>query len=222
MDNTLLKFKLNNPKNLSAIPENTADMPHTPRGFQSYDNEQASGQYIRKNRKNIILNPSPRNQLNYPMDNKFCGVTAPYYKQVLGNANFVRGNQFGVAYPYTPETRSQEFVLNNSNDDQYPLDSNNNNNIVMRKRSPFYPYPNFNYTKDNRYQTYPHIKKYKEGQPIYNYKYGRSEGIPEGRYNPFLVENFSSGYNNIFRSKNTCYLGYVLIIGIILLYFFRR
>ena len=62
----------------------------------------------------------------------------------------------------------------------------------------------------------------KEGQPIYNYQYGRSEGIPEGRYNPFLVENFSSDYNNIFRGENTCYLGYALIIGIILLYFFRR
>lgn len=218
MDNLLLKFNLNNPKKLSNVPQNIADTPHTPRGFQSYDREQASGQYIAKPFLRRLLNPAPRNQLNYPMDNRFKGTTAPFYKQVLGNANFVRGNQFGLSYPYSSMPESVETINPTLRQGGDPLDYLNEN-IVMRKNSPFYPYPNYKFTKNPDYQTYPHIKRYLKGQPIYNYPYGRAEGIPEGVYNPFLVENFENKCT--MGKNNTAYVGLILVIGILLLYAFR-
>ena len=219
MDNLLLKFNLNNPKKLSNIPKNVADTPHTPRGFQSYEREQASGQYKAKPFLKKLLKPAPRNQLNYPTQNRFHGLTAPYYKQVLGNGNFVRGNEFGLSYPFHSKPESTEIESPTLRQGREPLDYLNSD-IVMRKRSPFFPYPNFDYTKNPDYQTYPHTRRYVKGQPIYNYPYGRQEGIPEGVYNPFLVENFGNRKCSMGKN-NTAYVGLFLVIGILLLYTFR-
>lgn len=79
-----------------------------------------------------------------------------------GNANFVRGNKFSVNYNRNKIYRGleREIEINQPEivDSQYYKNNTN-----------FYPYPNFNYTKNKNYKTYPHSKSYSNnGIPFYH------------------------------------------------------
>ena len=52
--------------------------------------------------------------------------------------------------------------------------------------------------KKKDYWTYPHEKRFLNMQPIYKYPYGKVIGIPEGKYNPFLLEGFYQKKNKDF------------------------
>ena len=87
-----------------------------------------------------------------------------------------------------------------------------NAKIVVRNQDPFYPYPSQKLLENKNYGSYSHEHKYLNGQPIFNYGAGLMEG---GGRNPYLVEGFSTSYNN---KNGRVGLGIGLVLLILILY----
>lgn len=192
-----LNFNLNQPKMLSSTTMNSVNTPFTPNGFQEYSSSPAANSKKRYIYEKKYLKPAPRDQTLVPTDVEYKGKIAQYYKEVLGNGNFVRGNQFGVKYPYEEMKPLWQQIDNptvkySSPDNlDKPVDYlESNAKIMMRHNSPYYPYPSLGLEKKKDYWTYPHEKRFLNMQPIYKYPFGKTIGIPEGKYNPFLLESF--------------------------------
>jgi len=141
------------------------------------------------------LSPPPRNQqLNVPyqgdkycpkfkaqpyskdscylMDNKKQGVIGVVCNQAGGsdNANFVRGNQFGVDYQWDlyDKVKTKEFIIEKPV--QTPV--NLENPTVVDNETLFYPTTNYYYSKSNDYKTYPRPNNFTtNGLPTYVYPY---------------------------------------------------
>jgi len=199
-DSQLLQFNLDQPKQLSSLSFNTVNQQHSPLPYDTKKSTPASGNYFRTPFKPKLLKPSPRSQLGVPTKKVYEGDPAKFYYSTIGNANFVRGNQFSVLYPYKKKTEFVESVSIPAvvPDENGPVDYlGNDAKIVMRNNDPFYPFPSQHLYKDKSYWSYNHDKQYLAGQPIYNYPHGKMEGGDRGRYlgaesyNPYLVEGFS-------------------------------
>jgi len=161
----------------------------------------ASGNYWRTWTKKRFLNAAPRSQLGVPTNKTYDGPLKKFYKPILGNADWVRGNQFSVKYPYKKKPPFVEQVaFPNVTQKDGPVDYlGSNSKIVMRNNSPFYPYPSQKILENPHNWEYPRSHEYLNGQPIYNYGHGLQEGIPLGKYvggfgyNPYLMESFNGG-----------------------------
>ena len=80
---------------------NSANNQNTPLSYDLIESTPASGNYNQKKSKSTFLSPSPRSQLfEDPLSDIYIGKKKPFYKEILGNANFVRGNQFSNNYPF--------------------------------------------------------------------------------------------------------------------------
>lgn len=157
-----------------------------------------------------------------------------------GNSNFVRGNQFSNDYcPKDYVDNSKNNVLSIGNyeldikgkriqDDvnEYTIQATKpvqikmedvlfKNNPTVVSDSPFYPYPNYKYTKDKEYRTYPHAKHYDEnGMPIYTDPYN-----PLGStQNSSIIENFTNGCTNSINSRGL-WIAIIVLIAIIIVMF---
>ena len=201
-DKDILGFNYDQPKELSSISFNTVNQQHAPQGYSKIESSPASGNYAKVEEKQVELNPAPRSQLGVPTNKVFRGNSDKYYEEILGNANFVRGNEFGLDYKGRKTITNQPQYLDNiafpsvipdreGNVDYLGADAK----IVMRNNSPFYPYPSEKLLKNKDSWAYPHEYQYLKEQPIFNYPYGKQEGIKEGKYNPFLIEEFGNKKN---------------------------
>jgi len=202
-DNEVLEYEFNQPAMLSSLSFNSVNQQHTPKGYDTVKSTPAdSGNYFRTKAEKTFLGPAPRSQLGVPTNKVYTGNTKKYYKPIISNANWVRGNQFGVHYPYKKNKKFTEVVaIPNIN----PERSNkidylgNNSKIIMRNNDPFYPYPSEHLRKNPDYWGYMHEKQYLNGQPIYNYPYSDQEGVGRGKYyggkgyDPYEVEQFCCG-----------------------------
>ena len=191
-DRSVLGFNYNQSKQNASLSYNTVNQQHVPKRFDEIESTPASGNYWRTYVRNKFLSPAPRNQLNVPTSNVFIGKTKPYYREILGNANWVRGNEFGLKYPYKKkddfvETVSVPSVIQKGQTVDY---MGGNAKIVMRNNSPFYPYPSQRLLGSKNYWAYPHEHKYLNGQPIFNYGHGLMEGVGGDKY---LMEGFCGG-----------------------------
>lgn len=213
----MLDFNLNQPFFPSNISTPRQNIPGSPYGFKSLS-KQLFGSPNFKNNPDLQgngpnLGPSPRNQLGVPTnkiyDNKF--KLSSYYNSPLPNGNFVRGNQFGVSYPY----KISKPIF-------FKTESNEVKNIV-RANSPFYPYPNFRNRFNNKYWTYPHPKEYLQQQPIYNYPYTEEEGVSEGKYNFHPINAYEKLYEG-FENKNKNMNGFfiAILLGILAFYVLKK
>lgn len=142
------------------------------------------------------LPPAPRSQdLNVP----YQGPDCPYYDQmpytkdacylttnngqgVIGlvcnsaggsdNANFARGNQFGLNYDVS---QFQQFKKKNKVYEEYPVVQDKlqqENPLVIYDKNTFYPQPDWNLQKDPNFQTYMHPNQFTpQGLPTYTYPY---------------------------------------------------
>lgn len=223
-DRSILGFNYNQPKENSSLSYNTVNQQHVPKSFDETKSTPASGNYWRTYFRNKYLSPAPRSQLGVPTNKRFFGKTQPYYKEILGNANWVRGNQFGVNYPYKKKKTFVESV-------SYPTVEQkgetvdylgSNAKVVMRNNSPFYPYPSQRLLENKNYWAYPHEHKYLNDQPIFNYGHGLMEGVDRGKYlggkgfNPYLVEGFCGSCRS--SKGGNIGLGVALILLVIVLY----
>lgn len=197
-DRNILGFNYNQPKQNASLSFNTVNQQHVPKSYENEASTPASGNYWRTYVRNMFLNPAPRSQLGVPTNKIFSGKRSPYYRDILGNANWVRGNEFGVKYPYRKDKTFVETVSVPSVEQKgMTVDyMGGNAKVVMRNNSPFYPYPSQRLLENRNYWAYPHEHKYLNGQPIYNYGHGLMEGVSRGKYmggkgyNPYLVEEF--------------------------------
>ena len=218
-DKTYLKFKLNEPKDISSLAYNTVDQQHTPLGFSTYKSTPASGNYWKTKADEILLEPAPRNQLFNPVDQTYDKSSKQYYDEILVNANWVRGNQFSNHYPMKKSKDFVEIVATPTTKKKSKTVDylGNNAKIVVRNRDPFYPYPSQKLLEKKNYGSYPHEYKYLNEQPIFNYGAGLMEG---GGSNPYLVESFSSRCDNK-RGKLGLGIGLVLLILILYAGFYK-
>lgn len=183
-----------------------------------------------------FLEPSPRNQaLNVPYEgNKNCPdfKTQPYGKDscylmdskaqgVVGivcnepggsdNANFHRGNQFGVDYPFNQRMNEKKLEYTVENPVQIPMELQNPS--IVYDRNTFYPEPSFFLRKNKDFLTYPLQQNYTEfGLPTYTYPYKTLNPIQEE-----IMEKFE---NEIVENKNTKPFFMLLLIIIVLLLVF--
>ena len=213
MDSNLLSFDLNRPAEISSVPLNTTNATFTPRPHQSDKSSPSSGKNRFRNFMVRFLKPSPRNQLNVPTNNTYSGNIDKFYKPVLNNANYVRGNEFGLSYPYPKQNRFIERILKETPQD--PISSNNidyignKENIQIRANSRFYPFPTQKYQKNKKYWTYPTIQQFLTGQPVYNYPHGKIEGARSN-----IVENFSGGTKINYNSYVAGFIIVLLFVGL--------
>ena len=223
MTDNILEFDLNRPAQLSSVPINSTNNKFTPEGVHNNTKEYGSGNNKVLNFFKKYLKPSPRNQLVIPTRDIYKGNIKKFYTPVINNGNYIRGNRFSPQYPYkngikTFEKISEKIYQNPtaSNDN---IDYNGNNeDIIIRLDSQFYPYPSQNYINNKNYKTYVRDKSYIKEQPIYNYPYGKIEGINEGEYNE-LLEPFATPEQ---MANNTAFLGVIVIIfslSVILIYY---
>ena len=144
------------------------------------------------------LSPAPRNpQMNVPyegdkncptfkpqpyskdscylMDSKAQGVVGIVCNQSGGsdNANFYRGNQFGVDYDYDFNEREAKIKLEYTVERPVQTPIQLENPLLIYDNKPnFFPYPSLEIKKNKDYITYPQVNNYTQsGDPTYVYPY---------------------------------------------------
>ena len=201
-DEQILQFNYNQPKDLASLSFNTVNQQHTPLGYDKIESTPASGNYFKSRESKTFLGPAPRSQLGVPTSKVYRGDRKKFYKPVMSNGNFVRGNDFGLISPYKMADEYNEIVSIPTVD---PIEKGsvdylgNDAKVVIRNNDPFYPYPGQHLLKNKNYWAYAHENKYLNDQPIYNYGHGNMEGGDRGRYDggkgydAYEVENFCCG-----------------------------
>jgi hypothetical protein len=192
-----------------------------------------------------FLEPSPRNQmLNVPyegqkdcpkfrtqpygkdscylMDNKAQGVVGIVCNQPGGsdNANFVRGNQFGVNYPidFDEYDNMKKLEYTVEQPVQVPLEMENP--LLIYDKNTFYPEPSFFLRKNKDFLTYPLKQNYTEwGLPTYVYPYKTMNPIFDDPNQTGIFESFSNLEEP--RKKNI-FLILMFLLLIIFIVFFNK
>lgn len=177
-------------------------------------------------------NPKYKNDTYYFTFNKDQNVEG-IFSGGDNNDNFVRGNQFSNECGKDYVNNSNKIIsigdniLNIKNDDihidEYSINAQKpvqkkmeevlfKDNETIVSDSPFYPYPNFNYTKNKKYIEYPHSKNYTDsGMPIYTYPYNTLTRSP-------IKEHFESG--NACVNKRGLLIGLIIILILLILVLF--
>ena len=232
----------NNAQNILPVPFTKPPVPIVPDGMDRYEfpypmpikqtsriNDEL--QYCN------FLEPSPRDQrLNVPyegqkdcpkftpqpyskdscflMDSKAQGVVGIVCNQSGGsdNADFERGNQFGVDYPMDQNLSKKKLEYKVKDPVQIPLELENP--MMLYDKKAFYPEYNFFLRKNKNYSTYPLNKDYTEnGLPTYVYPYKTLNPIID---DPTQVPDIVNEYfENSNKNKSSAFF----IIAILLLMF---
>jgi hypothetical protein len=157
------------------------------------------------------------------MDNKAQGVVGIVCNQAGGsdNANFVRGNQFGVDYSRNfgeiDDAKKLEYTVEQPV--QIPMEMQNP--MVVYDKSTFYPEMNFFLKNNKDYLTYPREQNYTEyGLPTYNYPYKTMNPIFGNSDDKALFEDFSNQENS--PTKKNIFMIICIVIVILFLVFFSR
>lgn len=186
-----------------------------------------------------FLEPSPRDQrLNVPYEgNKDCPTfsTQPYNKdscylldsKVQGvpgivcnqsggsdNADFYRGNQFGVDYPFDQNLEKKKLEYTVEQPVQIPMELQNP--TIVYDHNDFYPQPSFPLRGNKDFITYPLQQNYTEnGLPTYTYPYKTLNPIfNDSTQNDDVTESFSN------HEQKTGQIFFLILLIIIILLFF--
>jgi len=93
------------------------------------------------------------------------------------NANWVRGNQFGVDYQYNKVFKRDNYAVD--------VPKFTKKNPVLVSDSPFYPFPDYGVRFNPEYKSYPYVNDYIKGKPTITFPY-------------LTIENFDNMGNNTF------------------------
>jgi hypothetical protein len=152
----------------------------------------------------------------YLMDSKAQGVVGIVCNQPGGsdNANFVRGNQFGVSYPYDVKKKKEYTV---EQPVQIPMELQNP--MVIYDKNTFYPEPSFFIRKNKDFITYPLQQDYTEfGLPTYTYPYQTLNPIFDDPNQQGIIESF----DNTHRDSNQFLFIIIIIVFICAIIFFIK
>ena len=134
---------------------------------------------VSSNENNLTFNTQPYSKDScYLLDSKAQGVTGIVCNQAGGsdNADFSRGNQFGVDFNQIEQIKKVEYTVENPV--QVPL-QRFENPIMYYNKGNFYPEPSFDIRKNKNFKTYPLQNNY------------TNNGIPTYEY-PLFIENFQN------------------------------
>lgn len=138
------------------------------------------------------------------------------------NANWVRGNRFGVDYQYKKVFNRPDYAVD--------VPRFAKKNPVLVSDSPFYPFPDYGLRFDPKYKSYPMINPYIRGHPTINYPYSilnKNAGVKVTDFS--LIENFCgkehffggfTGYKQTMKTTITC--GVLLVILVFLIHYFKK
>jgi len=133
------------------------------------------------------------------------------------NANFVRGNQFGIDKPYNLNNELENKKLEYTVENPVQIPIQKQNPVMVTEPNGFYPYPSQLLVKNKDFLTYPRSATYTEnGTPTYVYPYkvmnpSQNEKSPL----PIMIEPF----DNCMPPKSQIFILLLLIIVIVLFLF---
>ena len=195
-----------------------------------------------------FLEPSPRDQrLNVPyegqkdcpkfkaqpygkdscylLDSKAQGVVGIVCNEAGGsdNANFYRGNQFGVDHPFDFNQKMNEKKLEYTLEQPVQIPLELENPMMIYNKGTFYPEPSFKLRKEKDFITYPLKNNYSEdGMPLYTYPYKTLNPIFEDTtQNNDITENFND-YSNDENRKKIFFMIILIIIILLIVFFINR
>lgn len=186
------------------FPENT--VPSAPSGVDYGSSPQPMPLKPYPNSKNDKMQycnelpPAPRSQdLNMPYQGPYCpfynklpfekdacylatneaqGVTGLVCNSAGGsdNANFARGNQFGVDYKWNQsdqfKKKNKTMYATQSPDESVQMKLKQENPLVVYDKNTFYPQPDWKVQQNKNYQTYMEPTRFTpQGLPTYTYPY---------------------------------------------------
>ena len=153
----------------------------------------------------------------YLMDSKSQGVVGIVCNETGGsdNANFERGNQFGVDYHFNFNQNMKNKKLEYTVEKPVQIPMELQNPMVIYDKSTFYPEENYFLRKNKDYLTYPLQQNYtEEGLPTYTYPYKTMNPIFEDSTQDYIIEKF----DNQTKSNLFFFIILLIIIFIIFLY----
>jgi hypothetical protein len=157
----------------------------------------------------------------YLMDSKAQGVVGIVCNQPGGsdNANFVRGNQFGVNYPDDSNLQKNKQNIEYTVKEPVQIPMELQNPMVIYDKNTFYPEPSFFLRKNKDFLTYPLQQNYTEyGLPTYTYPYKTLNPIFDDPNQQGIIESFE----NENRSKTGKFLLLLIIVLIFVFMFFMK
>ncbi len=186
-----------------------------------------------------FISPAPRNQqLNVPYEGKkYCptfkpqpfkkdscylvdsvsqGVTGVVCNNAGGtdNANFVRGNQFGLDYNFNQFDNIKEKEYTIEQPVQIPMELQNPELVL--NNSTFYPETNYYLSKQRNYKTYPKPSDYTEdGYPTMKYPYQ----VINPQKNIESFEN-NNDFISILRKNKEIIILFLIILLFLLIFYF--
>ena len=163
------------------------------------------------NKNCSTFKPKPFNKDScYLMDSKSQGTVGIVCNEAGGsdNANFVRGNQFGVDYEANQYStiKTKEYTIEQPV--QIPMELQNP--LIVNDQSTFYPETNFYIAQNRKYKTYPKPDNYTTtGFPVYRYPYK----VLNKRDSIDNIENSDinnmSGFNDSINNLNNIDINYL-------------
>ena len=124
------------------------------------------------------------------------------------NANWVRGNRFGVDYEYDKIYNRDSFGID--------VPRFIKKNPVIVSDSPYFPFPDYGIRFNPKFTSYPYYQNYVKGNPTYTFPYAPINTQGETQVEPQVVENFDN-YEQI-NNYNWIYIIIVILIVICLIY----
>lgn len=157
----------------------------------------------------------------YLMDSKAQGVVGIVCNQPGGsdNANFVRGNQFGVNYLDDSNLKKNKQNIEYTVKEPVQIPMELQNPMVIYDKNTFYPTPSFFLRKNKDFLTYPLQQNYTEyGLPTYTYPYKTLNPIFDDPNQQGIIESFENEH----RSKTGKFLLLFIIVLIFVFMFFMK
>jgi len=157
----------------------------------------------------------------YLMDSKAQGVVGIVCNQPGGsdNANFVRGNQFGLNYPDDSNLKKYKQNIEYTVKEPVQIPMELQNPLVIYDKNTFYPEQSFFLRKNKDFLTYQLPQDYTEfGLPTYTYPYKTLNPIFNDPNQQGIIESFENESIN----RNGKFLILLFIILIIVFIFFIK
>ncbi len=126
------------------------------------------------------------------------------------NANWVRGNRFGVDYTHKNVFKRDDYILD--------MEKYNKKNPVIVSNSPYYPLTDYCIRNDPNYSSYPYYKNFALGQPTYIYPYTTIQENTDIR----TVEGFEGDMKTTSDATYGFGFGMVVVLIILAILYFMR
>lgn len=128
------------------------------------------------------------------------------------NANWVRGNRFGVDYQYDTVFNRKDYAVD--------VPRFNKKNPILVSDSPYYPFKDYPLRFDPKYKSYPYKNNYIDGKPTYMYPYETLAKPTRTQVCSTNIETF--GNIEQFGNVNCPYTWIIVILLVVLFMIYNK